>query len=186
MLLRIVDDINRALDNDAYFAALSLALTLPDVCGKAEYPNESNGKRYIKWYDEYVGKYEQCPCKECQTNKMPYLSGEVVYSLRNSLLHQWTPNIDSKKIKNEANQVDEFTLIIEKKNEGDIYLDESGVTRSFMGDFCIGIKRTYRVSVRRLCLILELTAKGYYQKNRDKFDFFNFSIIDWEEEIVKT
>lgn len=48
MVNRLVEDINRALDNDAYFAALSLALTLPDICGKAKYPTEkSTKKRYI-------------------------------------------------------------------------------------------------------------------------------------------
>lgn len=98
ILIRLIDDINRALENEAYFAALALALTLLDICGKAKYPNERNGIRYINWYDEYVGKYEQCPCETCQENKMPYLSGEVVYQLRNSFLHQGTPNVDKNKI----------------------------------------------------------------------------------------
>ena len=35
ILIRLIDDINRALENEAYFAALALALTLPDICGKA-------------------------------------------------------------------------------------------------------------------------------------------------------
>ena len=52
MVQRIVDDIRAALDHDLYFAALSTALTLPDICGKAEYPNEkSSKKRYIDWYN---------------------------------------------------------------------------------------------------------------------------------------
>lgn len=33
MVQRIVDDIRAALDHDLYFAALSTALTLPDICG---------------------------------------------------------------------------------------------------------------------------------------------------------
>ena len=44
ILIRLIDDINRALENEAYFAALALALTLPDICGKAKYPNERNGQ----------------------------------------------------------------------------------------------------------------------------------------------
>ena len=50
---------NKALDNDCFFSALSLALTLPDICGKAKYPTDGNKKRFIAWYDEYVGAYEQ-------------------------------------------------------------------------------------------------------------------------------
>jgi len=168
ILIRLIDDINRALENEAYFAASALALTLPDICGKAKYPNERNGTRYINWYDEYVGKYEQCLCETCQENKMPYLSGEVVYQLRNSFLHQGTPNVDKNKIRNEFNKLDKFTLVIEKKNEFDIYADASSV----------GVERSYRVNVRRLCLILTLTAKGYYEKHMDEFNFFNFSVLE--------
>ena len=164
----MIDDINRALENEAYFAALALALTLPDICGKAKYPNERNGARYISWYDEYVGKYEQCPCEACKENKMPYLSGEVIYQLRNSFLHQGTPNVDKNKIRNECNKLDKFTLVIEKKNEFDIYADASSV----------GMERSYRVNVRRLCLILTLTAKGYYDKHKAEFDFFDYTIHD--------
>ena len=46
---------------------------------------------------------------------LPYLSGEVVYNLRNSFPHQGTPNIDVSKIIDSANKVDEFTLVFEKK-----------------------------------------------------------------------
>lgn len=182
MLNRLIVDINRALDNEAYFSALALALTLPDICGKAKYSTEkSTKKRYIDWYDEYVGQYEQCPCDVCKATKMPYLSGEVVYSLRNSFLHQGTPNINSTRIKETANQVDEFTLVIEKKNEFDIYSDASSIISSNQADT---LRRSYRVNVRRLCLILTLSAKSYYKENSDKFDFFQCNILDWDKEVL--
>lgn len=40
-----VKDIKVSLENKAYFSALALALALPDICGSAEYPNESVAKR---------------------------------------------------------------------------------------------------------------------------------------------
>ena len=183
MLLQLIEDINRALDNNTYFAALSLALTLPDICGKAKYPDAGNGRRYIDWFDEYIGQYEQCLCDHCKETQSPYLSGEVVYNLRNSLLHQGTPNINSEKIKNEANRVDEFVLVIEKKNEFDIYADASCVEESFFNGESTGVRRKYRVNVRRLCLILTLSAKNYYLRHKDQFDFFNYTILDWDKEI---
>jgi hypothetical protein len=122
MIDRLVDEINDALSHNLYFAALSLVLTLPDICGRAEYPSDSVTKRYISWYNEYIGQYDRCPCDDCKEAQMPYLSGEVVYNLRNSFLHQGTPNIDSSQIKDPSNQLDEFTLVIEKKNEFDIIL----------------------------------------------------------------
>ena len=181
MLNRLIEDINLALDNEAYFSALSLVLTLPDICGKAKYPSEkSTRKRYIDWYDEYVGQYEQCPCDVCKETKMPYLSGEVVYSLRNSFLHQGTPNIDNSSIKEDSNQIDTFTLVIEKKNEFDIYSDASSIVSSNQTE---DSRKSYRVNIRRLCLILTLSAKNYYNKNREKFDFFYYNVLDWDKEV---
>lgn len=62
MVSRFVQDIRKALENELYFVALSTALTLPDICGKAAYPDKrSSRKRYILWYDEEIGKYEKSP-----------------------------------------------------------------------------------------------------------------------------
>lgn len=48
MIIRLIQDIRKALENELYFVALSSALTLPDICGKTEYPTErSSRKRYI-------------------------------------------------------------------------------------------------------------------------------------------
>jgi len=185
LINKLVEDINKALDNEAYFSALSLALTLPDICGKAEFPETKSGRRYIDWYDEHIGKYEKYPCEQCKTQPMPYLSSEVVYSLRNSLLHQGTPNIDNDKINELSNKVDDFTLIIEKKNKFDIYSDSACVSTGYFGAKCLGKKRAYSVNVRRLCLILTLSAKGYFNDNKEKFNFFKFNIIDCEEEQAK-
>lgn len=104
---------------------------------------------------------------------MPYLSGEVVYSLRNSLLHQGTPNIAVDRIKKDNNKIDCFELVLESKKSFDIYCDAHSSVK------------TYRVNVRRLCLILCLSARVYYEANRDKFDFFHCSIIEWDSEVDK-
>lgn len=137
------------------------------------------GDRYKAWYDDFVGKYELPPVPEGWPNdtKMPYLSGEVIYSLRNSFLHQGTPNIESEKIKAAENKIDKFSLVIESKNEFDIYSDASGILN--------GKIRTYRVNVRRLCLIIGANASAYYKENKAKFDFFNFTIIDRDQEIER-
>ena len=114
MLQRLIDDMNNALSANCYLAALSIALMLPDICGKAEYPDLKVGERYKAWYDEFVGKYEIPPVPDGwpDDTKMPYLSGEVVYSLRNSFLHQGTPNIEPEKIKEEENKIDKFALVM--------------------------------------------------------------------------
>lgn len=177
MIDLIIKDINCALDNKAYFAALCLALTLPDICGKAEFPNETNTKkRYIGWHDEYIGKFEKRPKMDDNHPEMPYLSVEVVFSLRNFLLHQGTPNIDINRIQEEACKIDNFELLVEEKNEFDIYADSSAYCHN-------SGKRTYRVSIRRLCCILCWVAEPYYQENKEKFNFFNCSIVEYNNGI---
>ncbi len=80
MLLKLIDDMNRALDANLFFAALSIALMLPDICGKAAYPEEKVGQRYKKWFDENIAKYEKSPICDEMDVRTPYLSGEVVFA----------------------------------------------------------------------------------------------------------
>ncbi len=169
MLLNLVNDMDKALDDNCYFAALSIALMLPDICGKAEFPNEnSSKKRYVEWYDMWIGKHE-CSPREKDETVMPYLSGEVVYQLRCAFLHQGNPNIDKDKIIAPENKIDEFELIIESKQEFDIYCDSSCVSN---------LGRSYSVHIRRLCMIIGLSVKAYYRDNKGKFNFFKYKITD--------
>jgi hypothetical protein len=175
MIDTIIEDINKALDNEAYLAAMTLALTLPDICGKAMYPKKGTGDRYKEWYDEYIGKYERSPFYEHEESDIPYLSGKVVYGLRNSMLHEGSPNVDTKII-------DKFVLVIEKKKSIDIYSDSSGITTTNYNNESV---RHYRLNVRRFCQIIIANTKAFYNENREKFNFFNYSIMDWDAEIEK-
>ena len=169
MLLQLIDDINRALDNECYFSALALALTLPDICGQAMSPNKSVKERYVCWYDEFVGKYE-----EPIHNNVPYLSGEVVYNLRCNFLHQGNPIVNKEKVKDKRCQIDKFSLILSKQNCFGIYPDAACYSES--GENCAE-SRIYDVNVRRLCFILTACAKGYFEKHSAQFGFSNYSII---------
>lgn len=105
---------------------------------------------------------------------MPYLSGEVIYSLRCSLLHEGNPNMKNDNLR--TNQpIDHFSLVIEKAKPFDIYSDSSSITR-----FGNEQKREYRMNIRRICMILCTVAEAYYKENGDKFHF-NYEIIDWDE-----
>ena len=172
MIIQLVQDIRKALENNLYFVALSSALTLPDICGKAAYPEEkSSRRRYISWYDEEIGKYEKNP--EDKEN-MPYLSGEVIYSLRCSLLHEGNPNMNNDSLRADL-PIDHFSLVIEKAKPFDIYSDSSSISN--FGDKNI---REYSMNVRRICMILCNVAESYYKEYKDKFHY-NYEIIDWDE-----
>lgn len=174
MIDRIIQDIRGALDNNLYFAALNCALTLPDICGKAEYPTErSSKKRYIDWYDKEIGFCERKP-EQNETEEMPYLSGEVIYSLRCAMLHAGEPNINGDSVKNKPD-IDKFSLVVQKAQPFDIYSDSSSII-----DFGGEHTRSYRMNIRRICLIMCSIAEAYYRENKNKFHF-DYEIIDWDE-----
>lgn len=178
MIDRIVKEIDSSIRNENFLSALALALTLPDVCGKVEYPTEGTGSRYKKWYDEYVGKYEKPPIiysdedpNKVVNDDMPYMSGEIVYSLRNCFLHQGTPNIEKERIREPRCQINHFTLTIASAMNG----GSSSVSRNcFMSDD----RRTLEINIVNLCCKLCLVAKSYYKENKAKFNFFQYDLQD--------
>lgn len=97
----------------------------------------------------------------------PYLSGEIVYNLRNTFLHAGSPNIDSNKIKDEANQLDGFGLILGDGTEilsGTLFINTSIVKL-----------RSMIVDVTYLCKTICDRSLWYYKNNTNKFHF-DFSI----------
>lgn len=156
-----VNDIENALKNKSYFSALAMSLALPDICGAAEYPNEtSTAKRYIEWYNKYLGEYMS------DDSGNPYLSGEIVYNLRNTFLHAGSPNIDSNKVKDEANQLDGFGLILG---------DGTEMCMTLFIKFSIVKLRAMIVDVTYLCKTICDRSLWYYKNNTNKFHF-DFSI----------
>lgn len=46
MIDRIIDEIKVCINSNCFLAALSTALTLPDICGRTEYGNVGTKERY--------------------------------------------------------------------------------------------------------------------------------------------
>ncbi|MBD5469509.1 MAG: hypothetical protein HDR21_15395 [Lachnospiraceae bacterium] len=171
-----VNEIRCSLENKCYFSALALALTLPDICGMVEFPNKSVAGRYIEWYDKYLGVY-MAHGKDNLGGNNPWLSGEIVYNLRNTYLHQGNPGIVSDKVKEEANQFDKFILML---GDGTVI---QNITMNIEAGTHKTEKITYRmitVDVTYLCDSICDCALWYYENNQNKFTF-NFSIITQEE-----
>lgn len=187
MIDQIFEDINKALDAEAYIAALALALTLPDLCGKIEYPEEkSSRKRYIMWYDLYMGTPPKSFMLERLTDQdderfPPYLTGQVLYQLRCNLLHESMPNVDKENVLDENKEiettwnVDEFVLIAEKKNDFDMYAHCSSV---HWDNFSTSDFRKYELSVRKICADLIYVTTKYFEKNPDKKHNIKFTLIN--------
>lgn len=168
---RIICEIREAQSHGLYLSALALALTLPDTCGKAEYPHEEHtGNRYKDWCKNYVIIDR---CNSPYGSDMPYLNEDVIYTLRNSMLHQSTPNIEQNKIKEERCRVDKFELIISDTNiaNGDLSMVAYGKDMRI-------VRRELSIYVSHLCYILCAAAESYFHNNREKFAFIQYSVVD--------
>ena len=161
MINQMIKEVELALENHLFIVALNTALTFPDVCGRVAYPDKSGKQRkYIAWYDENVGKYNRPPNQT--DDKMPYLSGEMVYALRCSLTHEGNPSI----------RLSDHNLVSFKLIRTDSL--NYGGSASFIGD---GECRTIEIGIWNLCFQLCRAAEYYYKENKDKFAF-NYTIED--------
>ncbi len=74
-LYRYVRDLRLAVDTGALYSALALALTIPDICGAIEYPNESAANtRYREWFKAWCGLHQsQMTAADCWALRCVYL-----------------------------------------------------------------------------------------------------------------
>lgn len=106
-----IDDLEKAFAAGAYLSAISLALTIPDVCGDRLYPERKNEtrRRYVDWFNAYVA-FNYLDKKSLVTNgaittSKYYFSGEDCYQLRCVYLHQGINATDPKPGKTSYNLI---------------------------------------------------------------------------------
>lgn len=91
-------EIKQILDMGLYNSALTLALMIPDICARIEGDNEDsekdNGKRYAKWVDDNITKYNLGEHGE-GNNKFDCFNGYMCYKLRCNLVHGNAEKIES-------------------------------------------------------------------------------------------
>ena len=97
-------EIRKALDEELYYCALALTLTLPDICGKIEYPNEKCvHRRYTNWFNSYAKQYFTRIAHTLPENGVQeyvWLSAEECYALRCAYLHSGNYDLsESAKLK---------------------------------------------------------------------------------------
>ena len=110
--------------------------------------------------------------------QFPYLRLGIYYSyMRETVAKGGTiTNIDNDKIQNDENKIGHFIIEYEKPKVLSIYVDSSQYN-NFTG------KKSYRVNLNRLCLIICAVAKGYYDGNKEKFNFFEYELIDKDAQL---
>ena len=86
-LHEMVDDLKSAVTCSAWYSALSLALTLPDICGRLADPTKGSEARFVEWFNTFVKPKYTLPVGP-QHVQTVFLEGADCYALRCAYLHQ--------------------------------------------------------------------------------------------------
>lgn len=108
----LINSIKQSLENRNWYAGLTLALTLPDIAGKIEYPNLGSRNRFIDWFNIYIlDKYRA----EIGPDRIEtfFLSGGDCYALRCAYLHEGSSNITGQ---NAREILDDFHFVSPREN----------------------------------------------------------------------
>lgn len=174
-----LQEIKLCLDANMLRSSLILALTIPDICSRIEYPdssNDKNGTRYARWFDEHITKYNIGKIGKEQ-NTFDCFNGYMCYLLRCRMLH------------GEPNDIEEVP------NRKDSWLRKNGYDRIFFtftsnqySEFFTfkGKKKValFCKSIPQLVMQIISCADFCYQRETDKDKFFDGCKIQWPQQMM--
>lgn len=107
---RFTNAIEMAIDSKNWYAALYLALALPDICARLEsVDGKTNGSRYAAWFDKYMG-HRYAHVLGGGYERHVFLSGGDCYALRCAALHEGAGDISSQRAKDALERF-HFTVV---------------------------------------------------------------------------
>jgi hypothetical protein len=133
----LLASMEQSLKNENWYAALTIALILPDVCGKISYPEvHQSSARYATWFDKYVKKYYTIQ----ENIGSASMYGGDCYAIRCAVLHEFSEDLSSHNVKK---IIDKYKFCSPKSanNSYNLSLKESGneiVIR--IDEFCAKIR----------------------------------------------
>lgn len=130
-----IQAIESALNSKNWYGALFIGLSVPDICGYLQNPEENSQDRYTKWFEDYMlQKYSVCIGADATPHI--FLSSADCYSLRCALLHEGRDAIEEQRAR-EA--LDRFHFI-EPPSGGQIHCNQiNNVLQLQVDIFCRNI-----------------------------------------------
>lgn len=131
--------VRKALAEKNWYAALAVALTLPDICGRLESPNVASLKRYVRWCDSYLTpRYT----KEMPGGMHIFLGGQDCYALRCAFLHEGRDEIVDQR----ARKALESFMFITPPHWGSMHCNQVNSKLQlqvdlFCEDICVGVEQ---------------------------------------------
>jgi len=106
---QILDELKKTIDAGFYYSALTLALTLPDICSQLEY-GASSRTNYINWIDSHMDK-EAFSVGFPNFEKVEF-NGTICYALRCKVLHSISVDITTTDVYRKKHlEISELKLI---------------------------------------------------------------------------
>lgn len=148
-----IESISSNVREGNWYSALTLVLTLPDICGKLSTPEVASGKRYAKWFDEFVGdKYSMNIFGENHI----FASGNDIYALRCAFLHQGESDISMQRAKE---TIEKFKIQAPKVING-----------QYSGSHNIKIDQYLMIRLDIFCEDVAEGVEKWVDKNKDNRD----------------
>ena len=79
-MYNFVNAVKHNIETENWYSALTVALTIPDICGRVTSPEvRSSQTRFETWFNSYVGHHYKSPF---HGEDFTFLSGADCYALR--------------------------------------------------------------------------------------------------------
>lgn len=91
---RFIQAIEKSIESENWYSALTLALTLPDICGRLNDPKSGSQKRFEEWFNKYVRHHYESPF---HGEGFTFLSGADCYALRCAFLHEGRDDVTRQR-----------------------------------------------------------------------------------------
>jgi hypothetical protein len=133
---RFLTSIERSIATENWYAAITLALTMPDICGWLEDQSKGSRQRYTEWFDKYLlQKYK----KVIVGSDITFLTGGDCYALRCSFLHEGAEDITRQRAREVL----------------------SRIIFDFTGSHCAKINEVLLLDVSALVMFVKRSGLGY-------------------------
>jgi hypothetical protein len=91
--------LEHAVNSENWYAAMTLSLTLPDICGAIDKPGKYNSReRYSEWFDRFLGGEYSMTKPDGSRNY--FMTGGDCYALRCAFLHEGSADVSKKRAEN--------------------------------------------------------------------------------------
>ena len=161
---RLINEINRSLDDKNYLAAFTLSLIIPCICSQVEGEGEEAKEMYVSWCNNYFPYSDGEPSKD----GIAYLSGEVIWDLKEQLFSKGNTELSNKY---KGFTLSNISFQIEERTDLNIYI-------SLLG------KDDIALNITKFAADMVYQAERCYKNNRAAIDsLVQIPIKDIDEEI---